>query len=46
VEIARRAVPVHVRPSFKEVEDACRAAKSGATSESEAVPAAAAAAAQ
>jgi chemotaxis protein MotA len=30
VEIGRRAVPVHVRPSFKEVEDACRAAKAGA----------------
>src|SRR6266446_2812309 len=25
-EIGRRAVPVHVRPTFKEVEDACRAA--------------------
>ncbi len=40
VEIGRRAVPVHVRPSFKEVEDACRAAKSAA-----AAPEAAAAAA-
>jgi chemotaxis protein MotA len=30
VEIGRRAVPVHVRPSFKEVEDACRAVKAGA----------------
>jgi len=29
VEIGRRAVPVHVRPSFKAVEDACRAAKGG-----------------
>src|SRR6266568_9045233 len=29
VEIGRRAVPVHVRPTFKEVEDACRAAKAG-----------------
>jgi chemotaxis protein MotA len=27
VEIGRRAVPVHVRPSFKEVEEACRGAK-------------------
>jgi len=36
VEVARRAVPTHVRPSFKEVEQACR---SGGT------PAAAAAAA-
>src|SRR5256885_3514009 len=34
VEIGRRAVPVHVRPSFKEVEDACRAAKTGATADS------------
>jgi chemotaxis protein MotA len=24
VEVARRAVPGHVRPSFKEVEEACR----------------------
>jgi len=24
VEVARRAIPSHVRPSFKEVEDACR----------------------
>jgi chemotaxis protein MotA len=24
VEVARRAVPGHVRPSFKEVEAACR----------------------
>jgi chemotaxis protein MotA len=30
VEIGRRAVPVHVRPSFKIVEDACRALKAGA----------------
>jgi chemotaxis protein MotA len=27
VEIGRRVVPGHVRPSFKEVEDACRGAK-------------------
>jgi chemotaxis protein MotA len=40
VEIGRRAVPVHVRPSFKEVEDACRAVKAGS-----AAPDAAAAAA-
>jgi len=45
VEIGRRAVPVHVRPSFKEVEDACRAAKSGATADSGGTPEAAAAAA-
>jgi chemotaxis protein MotA len=25
VEVARRAVPGHVRPSFKELEQACRA---------------------
>jgi chemotaxis protein MotA len=31
VEIGRRAVPVHVRPSFKVVEDACRSLKSSAT---------------
>jgi chemotaxis protein MotA len=47
VEIGRRAVPVHVRPSFKEVEDACHAAKAGAgaTSDSGSAPEAAAAAA-
>lgn len=27
VEIGRRAVPVHVRPTFKEVEETCRGAK-------------------
>ena len=36
VEIGRRAVPVHIRPTFKEVEDACRAAKSGASAPDEA----------
>ncbi|MBI3475063.1 MAG: flagellar motor stator protein MotA [Acidobacteria bacterium] len=41
VEIGRRAVPVHVRPSFKTVEDACRALKAGASA---AAPEAAAAA--
>ena len=43
VEVARRAVPGHVRPSFKEVEAACRnrAADTGAAAE--AAPAAAAA---
>jgi chemotaxis protein MotA len=40
VEVARRAVPGHVRPSFKEVEEACR----NRTAEAE--PAAAAAVAQ
>lgn len=29
VEFARRSIPAHVRPSFEEVEQACRAAKSG-----------------
>src|SRR5882672_7987204 len=41
VEIGRRAVPVHVRPSFKEVEDACRAAKAGAAAAPDAAAAAA-----
>ncbi|MGA2020644.1 MAG: flagellar motor stator protein MotA [Candidatus Sulfotelmatobacter sp.] len=40
VEVARRAIPGHVRPSFKEVEAACRNKGGG-----EAAPAAAAAAA-
>jgi len=40
VEIGRRAVPVHVRPTFKEVEDACRAAKGGAATEDGAAAAA------
>ena len=43
VEVARRAVPGHVRPSFKEVEAACR--NKGATEGSAEEPAAAAAAA-
>ncbi|MFY9560355.1 MAG: flagellar motor stator protein MotA [Terriglobales bacterium] len=30
VEVGRRVVPGHVRPSFKEVEDACRGAKADA----------------
>ncbi len=30
VEIARRAIPVHLRPTFKEVEQACRGAKGAA----------------
>jgi chemotaxis protein MotA len=42
-EIARRAVPGHVRPSFQELEQACRHAGSAAT---QAPPAAAAAAGQ
>jgi chemotaxis protein MotA len=40
VEIGRRAVPVHVRPMFTEVEDACRAAKGGAATEDGAAAAA------
>jgi chemotaxis protein MotA len=43
VEVARRAVPGHVRPSFKEVETACR--NKGAPDEAAAAPEAAAAAA-
>jgi chemotaxis protein MotA len=39
VEIGRRAVPVHVRPSFKAVEDACRALKAGAATEAAAATA-------
>jgi chemotaxis protein MotA len=40
VEIGRRAVPVHVRPSFKEVEEACRGAKAdGGTPAAEAAAA-------
>jgi chemotaxis protein MotA len=43
VEVARRAVPGHVRPSFKEVEAACRnrAAEGGAASDAASVTAAA-----
>ena len=40
VEVARRAVPGHVRPSFKEVEAACR--NKGASEETAAAPEAAA----
>jgi chemotaxis protein MotA len=40
VEVARRAVPGHVRPSFKEVEDACR--NRAAAEDTVAAPAAAA----
>jgi chemotaxis protein MotA len=31
VEIGRRVVPGHIRPTFKEVEDACRNAGGGST---------------
>jgi chemotaxis protein MotA len=41
VEIGRRAVPVHVRPSFKAVEDACRALKAGGAAAPDAAAAAA-----
>src|SRR3989454_8847584 len=44
VEIGRRAVPVHVRPAFKEVEDACRAAKAGTAADTGATAEAVAAA--
>ncbi|MFZ0999184.1 MAG: flagellar motor stator protein MotA, partial [Candidatus Sulfotelmatobacter sp.] len=40
VEVARRAVPGHVRPSFKEVEAACR--NKGSSEETAAAPEAAA----
>src|SRR6266404_5548345 len=43
VEVARRAVPGHVRPSFKEVETACR--NKGPAEDAAAAPEAAAAAA-
>jgi chemotaxis protein MotA len=43
VEVARRAIPGHVRPSFKEVETACR--NKGAAEDTAAAPGAAAAAA-
>jgi chemotaxis protein MotA len=42
VEVARRAIPGHVRPSFKEVETACR--NKGAAEDAAAAPEAAAAA--
>ncbi len=29
VEVARRAVPLHVRPSFEELEAACRGGSAG-----------------
>jgi chemotaxis protein MotA len=32
VEMARRAIPAHVRPSFQEVEKACRASSAAAAS--------------
>jgi chemotaxis protein MotA len=35
VEIARRAIPMHVRPSFLEVEEACRGSQPGAEAGSE-----------
>ena len=42
VEIGRRSVPGHVRPSFKEVEEACRSAKAEAAAAPEAAATAAA----
>jgi chemotaxis protein MotA len=41
VEVARRAVPSHVRPSFKEVESACRNRAAETAAAPDAVPAAA-----
>jgi chemotaxis protein MotA len=41
VEMARRAIPGHIRPGFTEVEKACRSATSAAVAtEGEAPPAA------
>jgi chemotaxis protein MotA len=40
VEVGRRAVPEHVRPSFKEVEDACRGGSASASASSATAPAA------
>jgi chemotaxis protein MotA len=37
VEVARRAIPAHVRPSFAEVEDACRNPGGAAPAATEAV---------
>ncbi len=36
VEVARRAIPGHVRPSFKELENACRNRAAGSTEEASA----------
>jgi chemotaxis protein MotA len=44
VEAARRAVPAHVRPTFKELEEACRGGGSSTGGESQAAPDAAQAA--
>jgi chemotaxis protein MotA len=41
VEIGRRTVPGHVRPSFKAVEEACRGAREAPAAEGEAAAAAA-----
>jgi chemotaxis protein MotA len=41
VEVGRRAVPEHVRPSFKEVEQACRQRDDAAATEPAGTPAAA-----
>ncbi|MBT9333215.1 flagellar motor stator protein MotA [Paracidobacterium acidisoli] len=35
IEVARRAIPMHVRPSFTEVETACRGPRTGETPEGE-----------
>lgn len=42
VEFARRAIPGHVRPSFKEVEDICRRGGEAAAAAPEAAAAASA----
>jgi chemotaxis protein MotA len=41
VEVARRALPGHVRPSFKELEQACRGGGAAAAPATDAAPAAA-----
>ena len=41
VELGRRVIPGHVRPSFKEVEEACRGAKNDASASAAAAAAAA-----
>jgi chemotaxis protein MotA len=42
VEVARRAIPGHVRPSFQELENACRNRAAGSTEEASAASAASA----
>ena len=39
VEVARRAIPGHVRPTFQELEEACRGGSESAAPAAEAAPA-------